>query len=107
MALARHEPPPLLPVPLLPPSPLLPLPLPPPLLGPVHVSRLKPLHSLSHALHEPKLEVAELHAGEICEAHACALQPSYDPLEHMQSTNGAHALSNVLSDEPQLFWTHA
>lgn len=102
---ARHEaPPPLLPpIPLLPPKPLLLPPLPPP----VHEARLKPLHALAHALHEPRPEVAELHAGEICDEHACALHPSYDPLEHMQSTNGAHALSNVLSDDPQLFWTHA
>lgn len=104
IAVARHEPPLLLPTPLLLPIP--PLLLPPPEL-PVHASRLKPLHSLAHALHEAKPEVAELHAGEICEAHACALQPSYDPLEHMQSTNGAHALSKVLSDDAQLFWTHA
>jgi hypothetical protein len=87
-AAARHELPP-----LLLPTPLL---LPPVLPPPVHESRLKPLHSLVHALHEPRPEVAELQAGEICEAHACALQPSYDPLEHMQSTNGAH-----------LSWMHA
>jgi len=78
----------------------------PPLLLPLlHESRLKPEHWLAQAEQLVSPEVAELQADEMLDEQACALHPLYEPPEHMQLTNGLHALSNVLSDAPQLFWT--
>lgn len=73
-ALERHPAPePLLPMPLLLPNPPL---LPPlPLLLPVQLFRLKLLHWLVHALQLPRLVVADAHADETCDEHACRLQP--------------------------------
>ena len=85
--------------------PLLPLLKPPLLLPLLHESRLKPEHWLAQAEQLPRPEVAELQADEMLDEQACALHPLYEPPEHMQLTNGLHALSNVLSDAPQLFWT--
>ncbi len=111
-ALEKHAPPELPPIPLLLPNPPLPLLLPnPPLLPPlppllvVQLPRLKPLHWLEHALQLPRLVTAEAQACETLEEHACRLHPLYEPPEHMQFTKGLHALSKVLREDPQLFWT--
>ena len=87
-------------------KPPLPLLKPPLLLPLLHESRLKPEHWLAQAEQLVSPEVAELQADEMLDAQACALHPLYEPPEHMQLTNGLHAFSNVLSDAPQLFWTH-